>query len=177
MTSDADAAVRAIVITGDGPAFSAGGDHDMIEQGTRAIRDPADDSDTGDAWRWIRREFGGVVRTITGSETLFVAAVNGPTAGVGLAFALACDVLIASDRTLLVPPAQPRAVHDRRCDRQSRRARRFARNSAGHGGCMYAPRATRIIDVYRPFPRGSSVCTTWYEGLDHDTIAAACLRM
>jgi len=53
----------------------------------------------------------------------------------------------------------------------------FARNSAGHGGCMYAPRATRIIDVYRPFPRGSSVCTTWYEGLDHDTIAAACLRM
>lgn len=43
----------------------------------------------------------------------------------------------------------------------------FARNSTGHGGCMYAPRATRTIDVFRPFPRGSQVCATWYEGLGH----------
>lgn len=100
---DADPAVRAVVVTGEGTAFSAGGDLDMIERGTRAIRSADEEGDTSDAWRWIRREFGGVVRTMIRSEKLFVAAVNGPAAGVGLAFALACDVLVASDRAVLVP--------------------------------------------------------------------------
>lgn len=53
----------------------------------------------------------------------------------------------------------------------------FARNSTGHGGCMYAPRATRTINVFKPFPRGSQVCATWYEGVAHDTIGTACLRI
>lgn len=75
----------------------------MIEAGTRAIRDAGQHADTSDAWRWIRREFGGVVRTITRSEKLFVAALNGSAAGVGLAFALACDLVVASERALLVP--------------------------------------------------------------------------
>ena len=39
-------------------------------------------------WRWIRGQFGGVVRLITRSDKVFVAAVGGPAAGVGLAFAL-----------------------------------------------------------------------------------------
>jgi 2-(1,2-epoxy-1,2-dihydrophenyl)acetyl-CoA isomerase len=98
-----DASVRTIVLTGEDPAFSAGGDLEMITSGSRAVRDAGDPSDTTEPWRWIRRQFGGVVRTIVGAEQAFVAAVNGPAAGVGLAFALACDVLIASDRALLVP--------------------------------------------------------------------------
>ena len=100
--ADADPAIGQVILTGDG-AFSAGGDLEMIENGTRAIRDAAEEADTSDAWRWIRREFGGVVRTITRSEKLFVAAVDGPAAGVGLAFALACDVVLASERAVLVP--------------------------------------------------------------------------
>ena len=99
----ADPSLRAVVITGHDPAFSAGGDLEMIESGARAIQDPADPADTADAWRWIRRQFGGFVRTIAASDKIFIAAVNGPAAGVGLAFALACDVIIASERAVLVP--------------------------------------------------------------------------
>lgn len=99
----ADPAIGSVVLTGRDPAFSAGGDLGMIADGSREIRDPAGDADTSDAWRWIRHQFGGVVRTIVGSEKFFIAAVNGPAAGVGLAFALACDVLIMSERAQLVP--------------------------------------------------------------------------
>jgi 2-(1,2-epoxy-1,2-dihydrophenyl)acetyl-CoA isomerase len=99
----ADPGLRAIVLTGEDPAFSAGGDLEMIEDGSKAIRDATQPSDTTDAWRWIRRQFGGVVRLIAGTDKAFIAAVNGPAAGVGLAFALACDVLIASERAVLVP--------------------------------------------------------------------------
>jgi len=99
----ADPSLRAIVITGQDPAFCAGGDLDMIESGATAIQAASDPSDTTDAWRWIRRQFGGFVRTIASSDKIFIAAVNGAAAGVGLAFSLACDVIIASERALLVP--------------------------------------------------------------------------
>jgi 2-(1,2-epoxy-1,2-dihydrophenyl)acetyl-CoA isomerase len=99
----ADPSLRTVVITGRDPAFSAGGDLEMIGSGARTIQDPADPADTADAWRWIRRQFGGVVRAIAASDKIFIAAINGPAAGVGLAFALACDVIIASERAVLVP--------------------------------------------------------------------------
>lgn len=99
----ADPSLRAVVITGEDPAFCAGGDLDMIESGARAIQGAAGGSDTTDAWRWIRRQFGGIVRTLTTTDKIFIAAVNGAAAGVGLAFALACDVIIASERAVLVP--------------------------------------------------------------------------
>lgn len=98
-----DPEVRSVVLTGEDPAFSAGGDLKMIRDGNRAIRDPGDPADTTDPWRWIRRQFGGVVRLIASTDKLFVAAINGPAAGVGLAFALACDIVIASERAVLVP--------------------------------------------------------------------------
>jgi 2-(1,2-epoxy-1,2-dihydrophenyl)acetyl-CoA isomerase len=98
-----DPRIRSVVITGEDPAFSAGGDLRMMLDGSRAIRDAEDPADTADPWRWIRRQFGGVVRTIASTDKLFVAAINGPAAGVGLAFALACDVVIASERAVLVP--------------------------------------------------------------------------
>ena len=103
MDLTADPSLRTIVITGQDPAFCAGGDLDMIESGATAIQAASDPSDTTDAWRWIRRQFGGLVRTITSADKIFIAAVNGAAAGVGLAFALACDVIIASERAVLVP--------------------------------------------------------------------------
>lgn len=98
-----DRAVRSVVITGEDPAFSAGGDLEMIRDGNRAIRDGSVAAGTADPWRWIRRRFGGIVRTIASTDKLFVAAINGHAAGVGLAFAFACDVVIASERAVLVP--------------------------------------------------------------------------
>lgn len=98
-----DPNLRAIVITGEDPAFSAGGDLEMIETGSTRIRTLDEPADTTDAWRWIRRQFGGVVRTIASSDKAVIAAINGAAAGVGLAFALACDILVASEEAVLVP--------------------------------------------------------------------------
>ena len=56
-----------------------------------------------DIWRWIRYEFGAIVRLIARSDTAFIAAINGPAAGVGLAWALTCDLAIASERARIVP--------------------------------------------------------------------------
>jgi 2-(1,2-epoxy-1,2-dihydrophenyl)acetyl-CoA isomerase len=99
----ADPTLRSVVLTGEDPAFSAGGDLEMIERGATAIQDATEAADSTDAWRWIRRQFGGVVRTIASTDKAFIAAVNGPAAGVGLAFALACDLIIASEKAILVP--------------------------------------------------------------------------
>jgi 2-(1,2-epoxy-1,2-dihydrophenyl)acetyl-CoA isomerase len=81
-----DRAVRAIVLTGtDAPA---------------ALASP---EGATDIWRWIRYEFGGIVRLIARSDVAFIAAINGPAAGVGLAWALTCDLAIASERARIVP--------------------------------------------------------------------------
>jgi 2-(1,2-epoxy-1,2-dihydrophenyl)acetyl-CoA isomerase len=71
------------VITGAGPAFCSGGDLEMIEPGSNAIRDATEPADTTDTWRWKRRQFGGIVTTIASTDTASVAAVDGPAAGVG----------------------------------------------------------------------------------------------
>jgi 2-(1,2-epoxy-1,2-dihydrophenyl)acetyl-CoA isomerase len=62
-----------------------------------------DEEGAADIWRWIRYEFGGILRLIARTDKAFVAALNGPAAGVGLAWALTCDVIVASERALIVP--------------------------------------------------------------------------
>jgi 2-(1,2-epoxy-1,2-dihydrophenyl)acetyl-CoA isomerase len=99
----ADRDLRAIVLTGEDPGFSAGGDLRMMRQAVERLADPADEAGTTDVWRWIRYEFGAIVRLIARTDKAFVAAVNGPAAGVGLAFALTCDLTLASERARIVP--------------------------------------------------------------------------
>lgn len=96
----ADTDMRAVVVTGEDPGFSAGGDLKMMRAATEQLSQP---EGVADVWRWIRREFGGIARLIAGSDTIFVAALNGPAAGVGLAWALTCDLTIASERAVIVP--------------------------------------------------------------------------
>jgi len=92
--------IRSIVLTGADPGFSAGGDLRMMEEAPEALASPPGATDI---WRWIRYEFGGIVRLIARSDTAFIAAINGPAAGVGLAWALTCDLAIASERARIVP--------------------------------------------------------------------------
>jgi 2-(1,2-epoxy-1,2-dihydrophenyl)acetyl-CoA isomerase len=96
----ADRAIRAIVLTGAGSGFSAGGDLRMMERAGDALASP---EGTADIWRWIRQQFGAIARLIARSDTAFIAALNGPAAGVGLAWALTCDIVIAAERAVIVP--------------------------------------------------------------------------
>jgi 2-(1,2-epoxy-1,2-dihydrophenyl)acetyl-CoA isomerase len=98
----ADPDLRAIVITGQDPAFSAGGDLRLMADVAHAMVDSSPGGAT-DVWRWIRNQFGGIARLIARTDKAFIAAVNGPAAGVGLAFALSCDVLLLSERARIVP--------------------------------------------------------------------------
>lgn len=95
-----DREIRSVVLTGRDPGFSAGGDLTMMQT---AVENLANSEGVADVWRWIRREFGGIARLIAGSDTIFVAAINGPAAGVGLAWALTCDLAVASERAVIVP--------------------------------------------------------------------------
>jgi 2-(1,2-epoxy-1,2-dihydrophenyl)acetyl-CoA isomerase len=96
-----DPAIRAVVLTGRDPAFCAGGDLRMMASSAQRMLDAP--AGATDIWRWIRNQFGGIARLITRTDKAFIAAVNGPAAGVGLAFALACDVLVLSEQARIVP--------------------------------------------------------------------------
>ena len=100
-TLAAEPGVQAIVLTGTDPAFSAGGDLRMMADAAPAMLDSP--AGATDIWRWIRGQFGGIARLIARTDKAFIAAVNGPAAGVGLAFALACDVMVLSEKARIVP--------------------------------------------------------------------------
>ena len=98
----ADPALRTIVLTGTDPAFSAGGDLNLMRGYAHPVAEAADEG-TPALWRWIRGEFGGIARLITRTDKTFLAAVNGAAAGVGLAFVLASDLILVSERARIVP--------------------------------------------------------------------------
>lgn len=98
----ADQGIRAIVLTGADPAFSAGGDLRLMRETAHPMVDEGAEGAAA-VWRWIRNEFGGIAKLIARSDKVFVAAINGAAAGVGLAFALTCDLILASERARLVP--------------------------------------------------------------------------
>lgn len=99
----ADASIRTLVLTGSGRGFCAGGDLRLMRNAVARIHDADDiDGSTG-PWRFIRRQFGAIVRLLTTCDAAVVAAVNGAAAGVGLAFVLASDIVVLSERAVLVP--------------------------------------------------------------------------
>lgn len=91
----ADRAVRAVIVTGAGRAFSAGGD-------LRQLGAAGDDPDRGPPTPYERRAWlkqtQQMVLAFRNCEKPIIAAVNGVAAGGGCDIALACDIRFASDR-------------------------------------------------------------------------------
>ena len=86
----ADSRVRAIVLTGAGDAFSAGGDlaflRDLPHMAPAAVREI------------VYGNFQRVTRVIRSMDKPVIAAVNGAAVGAGCEIAVACDFRIASER-------------------------------------------------------------------------------
>jgi 2-(1,2-epoxy-1,2-dihydrophenyl)acetyl-CoA isomerase len=98
-----DPEVRSIVLTGDGPGFSAGGDLRMMQGAIDSFGSEDDTEGAFMPYQWIRYRFGAFARLIAHSDKAWIAALNGPAAGVGLAFALTADIAIASEEAVIVP--------------------------------------------------------------------------
>jgi 2-(1,2-epoxy-1,2-dihydrophenyl)acetyl-CoA isomerase len=88
---DEDPAVRAVLITGAGPAFCSGGD----------IRQMCEEAEPdGRAGAFLKRltvRFHATIATLARMPKPVVMAVNGPAAGGGLSLALAGDLVVASE--------------------------------------------------------------------------------
>ena len=94
--ADADDAVRAIIVTGEGRGFCAGAD---LEKGGDTFNyDERDDRAGGSASGTAPRDGGGLL-TLRIFECLkpVIAAVNGPAVGVGVTMQLPMDIRIASE--------------------------------------------------------------------------------
>jgi len=87
-----EASVRAVVLTGSGRFFSAGAD-------LKAAR-PSAESTT----RLLLEEYGPGLRAIAEMPKPVIAALNGPAVGIGLAYALASDLIVMAENAYLQAP-------------------------------------------------------------------------
>lgn len=90
----ADPDCEAVVLTGEGRAFSAGGDIDWMQ---KMIDDPANFEKTGfEAKR--------IIYSMLDCEKPMIAKINGHAAGLGATIALFCDVIFMSEDARIGDP-------------------------------------------------------------------------
>lgn len=88
--ADGDAAVRVVILTGEGRSFSAGAD--LNDQVDRPVTDI------------LLQEYRPLQEAIANMPKPVIAAVPGSAAGIGLSVALQCDLLIMADNAFLLSP-------------------------------------------------------------------------
>jgi enoyl-CoA hydratase len=91
---DADPEVRAIVLTGAGGAFSAGGDLNLLDRMVQdtTLRDR------------IMAEGAEIVRAMTSVRVPIIAAVNGPAVGLGCSLASMSDLVVIEEDAYFADP-------------------------------------------------------------------------
>ena len=85
-----DEGVRAVILTGEGRGFCSGAN----------LNDPATTAGGGgvpDLGIALESHYRPFIELLRASPVPVVAAVNGPCAGIGMAFALACDLVVAGE--------------------------------------------------------------------------------
>jgi len=92
LADDADA--RAVVLTGAGKAFCAGGDMEWFLELNQ----------DGTERRRLLREAKAIARNQAACPLPVVAAVNGPAVGLGCSIALMCDYVVMADTAQLADP-------------------------------------------------------------------------
>jgi len=84
---------RAVLLTGEGRAFSAGGHFDWFPQ-LRGLQ----------ALEGLRRDARQLIHDLLDVELPIVAALNGPAVGLGASIALLCDVVFMAEDASLADP-------------------------------------------------------------------------
>src|SRR5258708_24029376 len=88
----ADDSVRAVVIRGEGRAFSSGAD--LKDMAGRADRTP---DGAPDVRSTLTERYHPIITGVRTMPKPVIAAVRGPAVGIGLSLALACDLIVASE--------------------------------------------------------------------------------
>jgi len=83
-------AVRAVVLTGAGRAFSSGADLKDISTDTTPEGRP-------DVYKTLTERYHPIMRAIREMPKPVIAAVNGPAVGIGCSLALCCDLIVAAE--------------------------------------------------------------------------------
>ncbi|MGH8166975.1 MAG: enoyl-CoA hydratase/isomerase family protein, partial [Woeseiaceae bacterium] len=87
-----DAAVRVVVLTGEGRSFSAGADLKGSLSSDRSVEEQ------------LQLEYRPVFECIAAMDQPVIAAVGGSAAGIGMSYALACDLLVMAENAFLLSP-------------------------------------------------------------------------
>jgi methylglutaconyl-CoA hydratase len=159
---DAEPAVRAIVLAGEGKSFSAGADLNWMQrQGAAAVEDNLADA----------RKLAALFRAISMCATPTLARVHGAALGGGMGLASACDICVASTKAQfatsevrlgIIPaaigPYVVRAIGERQAYRYFQTAERISAEQARHIGLAHEvaepeeldARVQQVVDALLP---------------------------